>query len=254
MIRGFYSAASGLDAASSNQDVIAENLANVNTPGYRRRGLAFQVFEDVLANVPPPTTPEQAQRLAALDEGGLLGTLPTQVFNDFRSGPVQYTGNPFDLAAAGDAYFIVEGPGGTLFTKNGSFRLNAQGELLTQSGLRVRGEGGTLTIPQGTAKVVVNLDGSILADGQAVGRLQIERIANPVALQRVGPSLFQGQPSGVRPEPGTIRIEQGYLEGSNVQGVSEMVSMVTGARYYEMAQRALRTLSEAIALNTRPQS
>lgn len=251
MIRGFYSAASGLTAFSLLQDVTAENLAHQPVPGYKQAGVAFQEFETVLQAAQGA---ENNSQLAGKANGELLGNLPAQAFFNFDPGPLQFTGNPLDLAVTGTTFFVLDSPAGPVFTRNGSFRLNAAGELENGGGLRVRGEGGAITIPTGTSKITVTGDGFVQADGQQVGRLQLERIDSPAGLTRAGPSLFTGRQPQNQPDPGTFSVEQGFLEGSNVNVVTEMVQMIANLRFYDAAQRALRTLSEALALNTRPEA
>lgn len=242
MIRGFYSAGSGLQAASLRQDVVAENLAHANVPGYRQLGVTFESFENAFN-----------QALTPNDDGGQLGTIPSTSFVNFQPGPIEFTGNPLDFVAVGDTFFVLDSPGGPVYTKGGVFQLNAQGELVNTAGLRVRGEGGQITIPPNTTLIEVTADGFILADGQQIGRLQLERIANPAGLQRAGPALFLGAPPNNPPPTGEVSVQQGFREGANVQPVTAMVSMILAMRYYEAGQRALRTLSEAIGLNVRPQ-
>lgn len=241
MIRGLYSAASGLTAYSLLQDVTAENLAHQPVPGYKQAGVAFQEY---LTDVPNPDQPTTT--------GQLLGNLPTQTYFNFEPGPLQATGNPLDLAATGNAFFVLDSPAGPVFTRNGTFRLNAAGEIENSSGLRVRGDGGAITIPPETRQITVTGDGFVLADNQQVGRIQLEEIANPAGLTRLGPALFGGRQPQNQPDAGTFRVEQGFREGSNVNPVTEMVQMISNLRLYEASQRALRTISDAIALNTRP--
>ncbi len=243
MIRGLYSAASGMDAAIQNQDVTAENLAHANVPGYRRRGVSFETFETALQNA------------GLFDERLLTGVQPSVVYDNFDPGPAQFTGNPFDLLPTGNTFFTLDGPNGPLLTRNGAFELNERKELQSKNGLRVLGEGGTITVPDDATRVDFARDGGVLADGVEIGRLQLTAIPSPIGLRRVGTTFFEGGTSrqGV-PEPGTVGVEAGFIEGSNVQVVKEMVSMIAGLRHFEAAQRAFRAISEAISLNTRPQA
>jgi flagellar basal-body rod protein FlgF len=236
MIRGLYSAASALDAATQNQEMVADNLAHCTTPGFRRHSLMFESLQG-----------------AAAADGGAFGVGRAAPYTSFEPGPVQQTGNPLDLALTGNAFFVVDGPQGPLYTRNGAFEMNSQGELQTKGGLTVRGQGGgRLRIPPGTVRINVSQEGTVLADHEEVGRLQLASFANPNVLQRAGTTLFQG-PAAATPEPGTFRVEQGYREGSNVQMVNEMVSMIAGMRHYEAAEKAMRALSDAVAHNTQPQ-
>ncbi|HLJ94164.1 MAG TPA: flagellar hook basal-body protein [Gemmataceae bacterium] len=243
MIRGLYDAATALSEALVNQEVRAANLANATSTGYRSQGYAYGTFAATLD-----------QAVAAVPTTGPGSAGVSGIFTNFDPGPVQSTGNPLDVAITGDGYFVVDGPGGQLYTRNGAFELDSQGQLQTKSGLLVRGEGGPIAIPQGTSRIIISSDGTVQADANPVGRLQLARVANPrTSLQRVGDTLFQGPPPQPQLDTADIRVLQGYREGSNVQVVNEMISMLSGMRYYEASERALRTLSEATALNTRPQ-
>ena len=240
MIRGLYNAATALDAGAQNQDVIAHNLAHVNVPGYRRRGLTFETFDRALAQANP--------QLARPD----LGTRVAEGYSAFEPGTIAFTGDPFDLAIEGNGFFVVQGPNGPLYTRNGTFTLNAQGGLQSRDGRPVLGAGGPITVPTTAAAVNVLPDGTVQADGATVGKLQVARFANPNALVPVGTTLFDA--AGAAPtEAGAGSVRQGYREMSNVQAINEMVTMIATLRYHEAAQRALRAISEAVQLNTRPQ-
>jgi flagellar basal body rod protein FlgG len=228
-----------MSGAALAQDVIAENLANVNVPGYRRRAVTFQSFEGSLDE--------------AAGDGNLLGSRVTGIYDDANPGPTQATGNPLDLVASGNTYFVLDGPEGPVYTRNGVFRLNAEGQLESASGLKVKGEGGVITIPPETSKITISRDGTVTADGTEVGQLRLVQIRNLAGMQRVGTTLFSGPANlAETAEPGTALVEQGYREGSNVQVVQEMVSMILGMRHYEAAQRAMRGLADSVGLSTRP--
>jgi flagellar basal-body rod protein FlgF len=268
MIRGLYSAATALDAAAANQELIADNLANIATPGFRRHGLVFEVLQDTAAATSTATArpaPPSARAPVPMNvPAGTLsvadtaaGTRAAGQYTNFAPGPMQPTGNPFDLAIAGDdgAFFVLDSPGGQVYTRNGVFQLTASGQLQSASGMTLRGAGGRIAVPQGTQNVTFGRDGTLYGDGVIIGQLQIAQFPQPGnVLQRVGTTLFSGpnvrQQSQTSP---TFRIEQGFRENSNVQTVNEMVSMITGMRHYEAAERALRALGEAVGQNTRPQ-
>lgn len=240
MIRGLYSAATALDAQAQQQEVIAHNMAHVNVAGHRRRGVVFETFDRVLDRKTP--------------DGDILGTRVAESFVAFPTGTIEHTGNPFDLALdQPDTFFAVEGTSGPMYTRNGAFNLNSQGELVTKDGRKVLSAGGgPLTFRPDATNVTVGMDGSVTADGTAVGRLQLTRFANPQALVPSGTTLFAGTPEAGA-QAGIGRVQQGYRETSNVQVVNEMVNMISGLRHYEAAQRAVRALSDAVQLNTRPQ-
>jgi flagellar basal-body rod protein FlgF len=242
MIRGIYSAATALDAAQQNHDAVSENLANATMPGYRRRGLAFESVERALQEANQPQTGTS-----------ILGTHVAQEYTGFEAGPLQDTGNPLDVAIDGNGFFVLQGPNGPLYTRNGTFKINANGELQSQDGLPVKGADGPITVPTNTVKISIGRDGTILADKTQVGKLDIQSFADPSQLERAGTTLFTA-PAGVQPQTGgAISVHQGYRESSNVQVVNEMVAMIAGMRHFEAAQHALRTVSETMQLNTRPQ-
>ncbi len=117
----------------------------------------------------------------------------------------------------------------------------------------MQGQGGALAIPANTSSINIAGDGTVTANGTVVGQLQLATFTDPTALRRVGPTLFEG-PAPQAPPPGSVRVEQGFRESSNVQPVQEMMSMMMGLRFYEAAQKAMQTMSDAIAQNTRPQA
>jgi flagellar basal body rod protein FlgG len=239
MLRGLYNLAGAMETASRNQEIVSENLVHATTPGYRRQGLLFEL------NGTTPGADAQSAPPALRS---------TSAFGYFDPGSLTQTGNPLDVAVSGDAYFVVNGPNGPLYTRNGSFQLGANGEIQTRSGqYRVLGQGGALTIPPGTNDIVVASDGTITANGAEIGRLRLARIDDPSSMRRVGTTLFEAD-NAQTPPADSVHVEQGYREGSNVQPVQEMVAMVMGMRYYEAAQKVMQTMSDALAQNTKPQS
>lgn len=249
MLYGLYSAATAIDSATQNQEIVAENLANASTPGFRRHGLVFETLHQDLSS----GTPVRSANASSSPSNPALGTRPAGHYTSFEPGPLQYTGNQLDFALSPDAYFSLDTPSGRVYTRNGIFRLDNQGQMVSVSGYPVRSQGGRLIIPQNTSRITVAKDGSVYADNNIVGQLEISVFPQPNAvLQRVGPSLFSGPSRTNQQGLVSYRVEQGYREGSNVQIVNEMVSMVTGMRHYEAAQKALQALGEAISQNTRP--
>jgi flagellar basal-body rod protein FlgF len=239
MIRGMYSAASALVVASEQQEETAYNLANSSTPGYRERGLVFETFDRVLGRTDAPV-------------GDITGVRTVQAYNDFRPGPLQQTGHPFDLALGEpDRFFVLTGPNGPLYTRNGTFFRTGDGQLVSQAGYPLQSETGTVSFPPEATKVTIATDGSVTADGQVVGTVRMVRFTNTQQLTAAGPTLYTAPPAaGLTPAPG--RVLQGYREGSNIQPADSMVRLLIGSRYYDAAQRALRAISESIQLNTRP--
>jgi len=239
MIRGMYGAASALVLASEQQETIAYNLANSTAPGYRERGLVFETFDRALGRATEPT-------------GDTVGARTVQAYHDFRPGPVQQTGQPYDLALGeADRFFVVAGPNGPLYTRNGTFNRTVDGRLVTPAGYALQGDGGPITFPGDAVRVNIASDGSVTADGQPLATVRLVRFTNPQQLTAAGPTLYTAPPAaGLTDAPG--RVIQGAREGSNVQPADAMVRLIIGSRYFDAAQRALRAMSDALQLNTKP--
>ncbi len=234
MLQGYYSAASGMNAALQNQDILAQNLAHAPVPGYRRQGLSFAAFimQGSTTTSARPATP-------------LHGAKVAQNASNFLPGPIQHTGNPLECALQGDGFFVLDGPNGPLYTRNGQFQINAEGQLVSHSGYPVSGVNGSLSVPQNAANILIAQDGTVMADTTTIGQLRLASFADPHQLVRAGTTLFQA-PNGVDPQAFTGSVRQGYREGSNVQVVQEMVQMIAGMRQYEAAAKAMRSLSDAM--------
>jgi flagellar basal body rod protein FlgG len=226
-----------MDVTSIQQDVVARNLAHANQPGYRRQVLSFETF---------------------LARNALVGAL-AELHQDFTPGDPVYTGADLDVALVGDGFFVVEDPSGLLYTRNGTFHRNAQGRLVTFDGRPVlgmpgpRGEDLPITIPRTASMISILDNGTVVADRVPVGRLRLARFSDNQRLTRVGTTLFR-PPNDLRPQLGVGEVRQGYRERSNGEMVSELMHMVFGFRHYEASERALRSLSDAVEQNTRPQA
>jgi flagellar basal-body rod protein FlgF len=229
LIRGLYSAAGGMQATSLQQDVTAHNLNHAIKPGYRRELLRFD---------------------ASGRHDDLQGP-EASLHTDFGPGSVEYTGNSLDVALEGPGFFSIEGPSGPLYTRCGTFQLNAQGQMVTPEGRIVRGAAGPIAIPAYAANIEILDDGTVVADGAEIDQLNVVAFQNPSDLRRVGTTYFEAPPNSVRSLTGP-EVRQGYRELGNTTVVHEMVQMIAGLRQFEAAQRALRSLGDAIALNTRP--
>ncbi len=218
-------------------DIIANNLANVNTPGYKGDKVAFQ---DVFQRMATDTAPDARGALRdkqLLPRPIILGKprLAMQTV-DTTQGPLESTGNVFDLAISGPGFFRVQTPDGSFLTRNGQFYRSAQGQLVTNQGYPVLGQGGTVTIPDGGA-VNITPDGNVLVNNQVIGSIDVVKAVNPASLQKVGASLFTGSkgnaPATQAIDSGETQIYQGFLEKPNVQVVTEMLGMIEAQRSFE---------------------
>lgn len=243
MVRGLYLAACGMIAGTRQQDVIAQNLANVDTPGYKKdvalvgsfaREMALRA-EDRWAGRPSATVP-----IGTLGSGAFVW----DVTFDASPGPMVETGGALDLAIEGDGYFVVAAAQGEAYTRNGSFTLNSDNELTTVDGLPVLGEAGPVRVPPG-ARIDIRADGTVAADGRPCGRLRIVRFERPSELRKVGSSLLEA-PAGAARAAASAVVRQGSLEMSNVSVVGEMVRMIAGMRAYEACQKVVWFLDETL--------
>lgn len=254
MIRSLWIAKTGLDAQQHQMDVISNNLANVNTTGFKR---ARAVFEDLLyQNVRQAGSQSSQQTMlpSGLQMGTGVRTVATEKIH--TQGNLTQTGNSLDLAINGNGFFQVLMPDGTLaYSRDGSFQIDSQGQLVTASGYPVQP---AITLPANVLSVSVGTDGtvSVTQPGTAapvqVGSLQLATFVNPAGLQSIGDNLYQetgasGAPSTNQPGTnGTGVINQGYLETSNVNVVEEMVNMITTQRAYEINSKAVRTADQML--------
>ena len=249
MNQALWVAKTGLDAQQTRMAVVSNNLANVNTTGFKQ-GRA--VFEDLLyQNVRQPGG--QTSQDTMLPSGMSLGTGVRVVATEklFTQGSVLQTDNAMDVAINGRGFFQVLKPDGDIaYTRDGTFQLNDQGEMVTSSGYIVQPG---ITIPDQAQSITIGLDGvvSVKLAGQAsptqVGSLEIADFINPVGLQPVGENLFIETAASGTAQPGTPglnglgALNQGALEGSNVNVVSELVNMIETQRAYEMNSKAIST-------------
>ncbi len=235
MNRAIYTVTSGGIAAEARLEAVAHNLANVDTAGYKAERLLFRVRP--LGDTQP----------GALDP--VIGKTAAQVVQvatvrDFSQGPIRPSGNPLDVAIAGDGFFAVTTPRGERYTRQGSFSLDPDGYLVTQHGERVQGDGGDLRV--GTGNVMIGDDGTIVADGSNVGRLKLVEFGPQPALVAEGNTLF-APARGVTPTPieaSAVHLETGALEGANVDAVGGMIELVDVSRAFEGYTRAMQRLDE----------
>jgi len=215
-------------ALRQEMDVIANNLANMTTTGFKG---SRPMFEEYLSGKGEPVSVDPASR-GKVAFVNIKGTL-----RDTSQGPLESTGNPTDLALQGEGFFVVETENGPRYTRNGHFGLDTQGNLTTIDGLRVLGDGDRpITLPRTGGVLTVSAEGSISVDGTPAGRLRLVEFDNRQALVAEGGNLFSS-PSGNDPVPAkATRVAQGVIEASNVQSISEMTRMIEVSRSYQSIQ------------------
>lgn len=256
MIRALWTAAAGMNCQQVNVDVIANNLANVNTAGFKR---SRPDFHDLLyQNLRSAGTGSNAgaQYPVGMEVG--LGARIVSTEKNFSQGDFRETGNPLDLVIEGDGFFQVSLPNGTTgYTRSGAFKLDNQGRLTTSEGWLLTPE---ITVPSTTVQITVGSDGTIsLKNGQtgAISNatpLELARFANPAGLESIGHSVYMATSSSGTPitgAPGTQglgSINQGFLEMSNVSVVEEMVNLIAGQRAYEVSSKAIQASDEMLQM------
>jgi flagellar basal-body rod protein FlgG len=252
-MRALAIAATGMSAQQTNVEVIANNIANINTTGFKR-GKAE--FTDLLY---------EAERLQGISnrgndnlvpEGAQLGlgvrTAAIRTLN--TQGSLTNTGNTFDLALTGRGYFQITGPNGdTVYTRDGAFNTNASGQLVTLDGYAVQP---AIVVPQNTTAVTVSQSGIVSASVAGnttpvqLGQLTIANFANEVGLEQLGSNLYRetaasGTPvTGVPGDPGFATVTQGYLEASNVDPVKEISDLISAQRAYEMNSKVIQAADQ----------
>lgn len=236
MIRGLYTAAAGMMAREAEVDVIANNMANVNTSGYRKD-------ESLAASFPKLLLSRIDEQRAIVGEIG-TGCIIDEIATSFAEGSVRMTGHSFDLALHGNAFFTVrDEAGGFLYTRNGSFILNEDRGLVTETGHLVLGEiaGKPVEIFVPTGDLIVDergyLNGAVDADGRNITQLYLRAKPEDVVWEKRGDTLFRGE---AREPAEMVRIEQGASEGSNVNQAEEMIKLITAIRAYEANAKVIQ--------------
>jgi flagellar basal-body rod protein FlgG len=254
MIRSLSISKTGMEAQQTQLDTIAHNLANVSTNGYKR---GHVVFEDLIyqnLRQAGAASSEQTQLPTGLQVG--LGVRPVATSRMFAQGNLQQSTNPLDMAIKGNGFFQIQMPDGTVgYTRDGSFQVDASGQLVTNNGYVVQPG---ITIPPNAQSITIGTDGtvSVALPGQAtpqpVGQIQLASFVNPAGLDPKGQNLFaetaaSGTPNAGAPGAnGLGSLQQGFVETSNVNVVEELITMIQTQRAYEMNSKAIQTSDQML--------
>ncbi len=234
MERGLFIAATGMLANQLRQDVIANNLANATTAGYKGDRAVQQAFPAMLLQ-----QVQTGQSIGSLS----LGTRVADVVTDSSQGAIRNTGNDYDLAIAGDGFFSVQAQAGVRYTRDGSFSVDAQNQLVTARGEPILDTNNRpITIPPGNERPTIDEQGNVISNGRTIATLAVT-VLDPQSLRKQGDDLYQGtaQTGGAKG-----RVEQGYLEQSNVNSVREMVDLIETMRSFEASQKVTQSLDETL--------
>ncbi|QJR20560.1 flagellar basal-body rod protein FlgF [Pelagibacterium halotolerans] len=207
-------------ALQRQMDVVANNLANINSTGFKAEAILFEEY--VMPVASDRTFPSGSQQLSYVQDWATM--------HDLAAGSMTQTGNPLDVALSGEGFLSVEGPEGTRYTRNGALEINSDGVLVTQNGFPVLSEGGNPIVfgPDETG-ISITAEGAISSSAGNKGKLAIVEFENPQELTRTGDTMFAG---GTPLAISTTRVVQGALERSNVSGVGEMTEMIRVTRAY----------------------
>lgn len=256
MMRALSTAATGMIAQQLNVDTIANNLANVNTPSFKRTRVRFQdlLYQDLR----PAGNPERMGAPAELAVGH--GTRLAATERNFVQGTTEQTNNPLNLLIEGNGFFQVRRPDGQIaYTRDGSFFASPDGALVNSDGLYVEPQ---ILIPDDVRQITISDDGVVSVnyvdsnDNEEVGQIETARFLNPGGLESLGRNLFAPTPASGQPLVGTPgssgfgSVLSGYLEGSNVEVVDEMVSLITAQRAYEINSKSIQTADQMLSTAT----
>jgi flagellar basal-body rod protein FlgF len=227
-------------ALARELDVVANNIANINTTGYKADNTVFQEF--VMPGARANEFRGSDRRVSFVQDRA--------TWIDLSQGPVQPTGNPLDVTISGNAFLTVQTPRGERYTRNGALQINAQGQLVTSEGLTVVGQNGPIVFQPNDREISIGIDGTIsVREGQNTtdaqrGKLKLARFDQPQRLQKDGTSTYMA-PAGVTPQvPTDAKVTQGAIEKSNVHSVMEMTRMVEITRTYTQIAQILQNQSD----------
>jgi len=234
MIKGIYTSAAGMIARQTELEAVSNNLANVNTTGYKadRRLFRATITGELLQGKSPDWRADNAPFY--------------EINTDFTAGALTQTGNPLDIAIGGKGFFAVETEAGVAYTRNGNFSLNADNELINAQGHRMLGESGPIRIDG--KQVAVAENGDLFVDGVNAGRLMVVDFAEPYKLKRMEGGYFVPE-EGTEAIPAEApRLQQGRIESANIDPVAEMVRMIELNRAFESCQKAVQAQDETLKL------
>ena len=218
---GLLHSAAGMNLATQIQDLRAQNIANANTIGYRRKLASAEAFSASLRAAAGLTLPDYREEV------------------DLTAGRIIQTGEPLDIAIDGKAYLAVETDRGVRYTKNGSMQLDADSTLVAFDGTPILGEAGPIQIDPARGPIAISKEGDVTQDGETLGRLRVAEFENERQLISEGEGRYRARPGQEPLEPTESRVLQGHIEQSNVNVIDELVQMIAGFRAFEAAQKAL---------------
>ncbi len=248
MVKGLYTAYTGMRNEQNRMDIMTNNLANATTVGFKKEGSTSQAFSDVLAvKLKDASVGLSVRQPIGINSPGVkIG----ENYTDYTQGSFRITDNTFDLALSGDGFFAIEftnkaGETSTKYTRSGDFTLNTDGFLVTNEGDYVLDENNARIQLDPLQEASIQTDGTISQNGQTVARIQVTDFEDYDYLQRYGETYFEPI-EGAQTMEGSAEIHSGWLEMSNIQVVSEMVNMISITRQYESNQKVVQTIDDTL--------
>jgi len=252
MLRGLYSAANAMRHRALEVDITANNIANVNTDGYKGDRASMRSFGDMLLSR-IEQTPEEMTDLMRLQpqigRANLGGPAVENEYIDFSPGTPRVTGNPLDLYLQGPGFFVINTPSGERFTRTGAFTLDGEGRIVTQSGYELQSVNGGSIRATGLGEIEIDQYGRVAQDGAPIGQIRIVEFPDTSVIEKEGNTLFRiaGTIQNA-PYPGTnTAVEQGTIEGSNVDAIDALVQLITAQRAFEAASRAVDMFNQNLS-------
>ncbi len=231
---GIYQGASALTALECWQETLSQNIAASTVPGYKKDQISVGGID-------------YGALVDGASSGAASAVLPQSSSTvSFAPGTIQRTGNPNDVAIDSEGFFVVREASGKLrYTRNGEFEINASGQLTTSSGEPVQGTGGPISLLPDGGSLIINPDGQLYQGEQLIGRLRVVEFSDKSGLTKVSGGFYAGDAS--QPvETSNPRLSQGYLEGSNVSAINEMIQMIQVSRAYEANQKVLQAYDDRL--------
>ncbi len=247
MVRGLYTAYTGMANEQKRLDIIANNLANAATVGYKEDNITNKAFDEVLTiKIRDESENYNNRPIGHMSLGVKLGEL----YTNHGQGSLRQTSGTYDLALEGKGFFNLSvtdkaGNVSTEYTRNGSFTMTKDGHIVDGNGNHLIGEGGDIVVPMDAVNIVIDKDGAIFADGGYVDTVKITDFEDYNYLIKTDDTMFKALEGAVE-TPSTAAVQQGYTEQSNVNVVSEMVEMITATRAYEANQKVIKTVDQTL--------
>lgn len=249
MVRGLFTAWTGMANEQKRLDVVSNNLANAQTVGFKKDSVTNQSFDNLLTlKVKDSSEAYNDRAIGSMSLGVKIG----EVYTDYTQGSVRSTGNTYDLAIVGSGFFNVSttdanGNEVIKYTRNGNFTMDQNGVIMDANGNALIGEGGKLTVPVDAANVVIDVDGSVYADGEYIDKVKVTDFEDYNYLAKQSDNMYLAL-EGASEKQTSASIQQGYTEQSNVNVVREMTDMIAITRAYEANQKIIQTIDGTLDL------